>query len=611
MKKTTYKQICLYILTILITISLSVQSFPKVASAANCQASNVRWSFSSNTIYLSGPVTCTLTEIDSFLSSSVPLGLVDPINHVWFLGANLKLESGMTLALLGSAIGGDVDELRLKSNNSSVANSIIWIRAQWGTIQVENSKITSWDGVNNQPDSEYSTYKRSYIHVRSYLETDGLTTRESRMDISNSDIGYLGYNGAEAYGLAWKVSGSSPGLYDKVNVYGNVISSRLHHNYFGAYTYGAFGMLWQNNEIDYNVKYGLDPHDDSDGLIIENNLFHDNGNHGLICSKRCDNLTIRNNNSYNNTGNGIMLHRNTNDTLVENNTMTGNSDSGLAVFDSHNNTIRGNTSTNNKRGIRLSVGSSGNSIADNQFSNNQAYGIYAYKGSDVPTNGDGRPKNNRFINNRVQDNGSYPIKLSDSDDNLFEQNTLVGKNILMERSLRNSFVNNYLSETIFYDSRGSSSAGSLTNLSGQPTFNVKVDLYSTVTLFDPGGKIFDPEENSIATSVKPQGSEVLLNSGNITTTSRIVSRNFWVNIDEGSLTVNSSLWSSNKEWVSKSSNANLNVAYIVGDLTPGQSYRVQKNGQFLFPLLADTSGKITFDDLLVTTNPATYSILLD
>ncbi len=77
-----YKQISLYIIIIWIAISLFIQGFPIVASAANCQASNVRWSSSSNTIYLSGLVTCTLTEIDSFLSSSVPLELVDPIKHI-------------------------------------------------------------------------------------------------------------------------------------------------------------------------------------------------------------------------------------------------------------------------------------------------------------------------------------------------------------------------------------------------------------------------------------------------------------------------------------------------------------------------------------------------
>ena len=30
--------------------------------------------------------------------------------------------------------------------------------------------------------------------------------REARMDIEDSEMGYLGYHGSESYGLTWKVS---------------------------------------------------------------------------------------------------------------------------------------------------------------------------------------------------------------------------------------------------------------------------------------------------------------------------------------------------------------------------------------------------------------------
>src|SRR5262249_1479454 len=102
-----------------------------------------------------------------------------------------------------------------------------------------------------------------------------------------------GYDNSEAYGLVWKVSTNSPSK--RVNVYGNIVNSRIHDNFFGVYTFGANGMQWLTNEVSDNVQYGLDPHDDSDNLLIQGNKVHHNGNHGIIASMRCDPLTIRGN----------------------------------------------------------------------------------------------------------------------------------------------------------------------------------------------------------------------------------------------------------------------------------------------------------------------------
>lgn len=65
------------------------------------------------------------------------------------------------------------------------------------------------------------------------------------MDIVRSEMGYLGYYGSEAYGLTWKVRGfckdkSNVDVFEEVNVYGNIYDSKIHHNYFGVYTYGEF-----------------------------------------------------------------------------------------------------------------------------------------------------------------------------------------------------------------------------------------------------------------------------------------------------------------------------------------------------------------------------------
>ena len=40
----------------------------------------------------------------------------------WLLDANLTLQQGATLDLYGTSIGGDVDQLRLRSNNHKLAD---------------------------------------------------------------------------------------------------------------------------------------------------------------------------------------------------------------------------------------------------------------------------------------------------------------------------------------------------------------------------------------------------------------------------------------------------------------------------------------------------------
>ena len=253
----------------------------------------------------------TLSDI-AFIAPDAPLTLVDSVNAVWKLDANIRVVDGGSLMLHGTAIGGDVNELRLKSENTLDPNAFVEIRADYGQIDIQSTKITSWDSAANGPDTEYEVFGRAYVRARSRLSVDG-TPLESRMDITSSDIGYLGYDGSEAYGISLKVVGDpGPGfeLFEQADIYGDIRDSYIHHNYYGIYSFGAYGAVWSGNEVAFNVVYGIDPHDDSDWLLIENNFVHHNGSHGIIGSKRTDHLTIRNNmSSYNGTGHGIMLHQ--------------------------------------------------------------------------------------------------------------------------------------------------------------------------------------------------------------------------------------------------------------------------------------------------------------
>ena len=224
------------------------------------------------------------------------------------------------------------------------------------------------------------------------------------MNIVDSDLGYLGYNGAEAYGVAYKARGcgiDTPNVCAVLNVRGKQTGSRFHDNFMGTYTWGAQDMLFDRNTYTKNKSYGLDPHDDSDYLTITNNVFSENNNHGLICSQRCDHLTIRGNKALNNGHtpyvgpgdddpsdnqvHGIMLHRGITDTVVENNEVRGQiNGGGIVVFDSVGNTVRNNTIAGNKYGLRFSVGTRDLVVADNTITESRHQRAVDLQGHRLP-----------------------------------------------------------------------------------------------------------------------------------------------------------------------------------------------------------------------------------
>lgn len=568
-------------------------------AAGPCAASNIRWSSSSNRVYVSGDVECTLTEIKSLGSQAIPLVLVDSTDKIWFLGANLFLENGAKVTMHSSAIGGDVNELRLKSNNSSASNSFVEIRADWGTLDIDGVKITSWDEAVSGPDTEYSTYKRAFMRVRSRLVSG--VPKESRMDIKNSDIGYLGFNGSESYGLVWKVLGSVP-VFDTVGVYGDVEKNKIHHNYFGIYTYGAEAMKFIENEIFNNVKYGMDPHDDSDFVLIDKNDVHHNGNHGIICSQRCNDLTITNNKSYYNTGNGIMLHRNVTNSLVENNDLHHNTDAGIAIYDSHRNIVRGNTSNFNSRGFRTSVGSSENIIENNIFSDNTSYGLYFYKGSDVPTSGDGRPKLNIFRNNEVKSNIKEGIKLSQSDSNTFENNDIISNGsyaVYMNDTNSNLFDNNVTLNGVknYYYAR----FNSVNTIKNTDNFWSKIgDLQSIMSIIDLNNTIFS-NSKSLATNAFPSQSSIELDKTKAgDSIVSFTALNFTAVPESDTVEIKPVSWNTGgdyyKKWTAKNSiSSSISVLYTVGSLVPNSSYEVVVNNSTFGTFTSDASGSISFN----------------
>ena len=569
-------------------------SIPQISNA--CEAQDMRWARSSNNFYINGSVTCTLSDIAQVAKPEV-LELVDPDSNTWILRSNLRLTEGARLNLHGSPVGGDVDQLRLAS--PGLLGDPIYIRAHWGTIDIRNTFITSWDestGGVQYDDSD----GRSYIHARSFL--DGSIPRESYMNIIDSEISYLGYHSAEAYGLVWKVLGHQEGLYDQVKVSGIVRNNDIHHNYMGFYSYGAEDMDIVNNNIHHNISYGIDPHDDSDYLNITGNFSHHNGRHGIICSRRCNNLIIADNRVSHNL-HGIMLHREVTDTIVENNVVHSNRDTGIVLFESHYNTVKNNIVTDNRNGIRLSLGSHHNLIDNNIIKDNNRYGLYFFKGSNQPETTDGRPRFNTLQNNLVA-NHERAIKMTDADDNFFGSNVIEGTtNLTIYSSQNNQFFDNQFPD--YLSAKIKSSENNIFELNRDITLSL--NSKAEIKLLNKDGRIFRPEEGTGTTRIGQHGSNINITFADIGKKSNITALPLWITPMTGTVQIKNTN-SSATRWRSQQDTATQLVNYTVSQLTPGQSYQVLRNSTAIATIIADGNGSINFSDSAGTTAATKYKL---
>ncbi|PKH07927.1 NosD domain-containing protein [Moritella sp. Urea-trap-13] len=577
------------------------------ASSWACTDSNVRFSSSSYRIYLENGAICTLSDIDSIVVNKYSSVTQDQLLEQtspgdWLLKAEMRIEDGSTLVIHGTSIGGDANSLLLLSENGAQPYHVK-IQAKHGMIDINSTSISSWDPTSLGPDTD-QTNGRAFIHVNSIEE--GITIKESRMDIINSEVSYLGFANAESYGLVWKIRGGNtdPTIYDRLDVYGDIKDSYIHHNYMGMYSYGAFAMIIDNNEIAFNTSYGIDPHDDSDELTISNNDVHDNGNHGIICSRRCNDLIITGNKSYRNK-HGIMLHRDTNDSLIADNIIYDNADNGIAIYESHGNTIRNNTITGNKHGIKLSMGSHDNIMELNTIESNSDNALYQYSGNDTPETTNGRPSNNIFTNNIIKNNGQL-IKLRDSDDIIIVSNTFEGPTDIDIYDSTNIQIhdNNHLFSEIEIKIYGSDTIATDTSIEVDEPLKVKLNDFSTLELISNIGRIFNAEEQGDTTRIKDTlnngyyvtSSSLVLDSELIGTTSNVEALPFWVTLPAGEIEISDVTFnSSSQKWIVQSISEQPDVEYRIADLLDGADYILLKDNVPLKTLTA-IGGEVTFTE---------------
>lgn len=297
--------------------------------------------------------------------------LVDQGQQRWLLKANLVIERSARLEATAATIAW----LRLES--PPVAPVTITAR-QGGQLLIDGIQVTSWDSTVNDVDT-------TIANGRSYL----LALEGGRMDILHSDVSYLGALSGEPSGLSWRKrrDPNDP----TTGATGRLEDSKIHHNYFGMYSFEAYGIKILRNEVYNNLYYGIDPHDNSQAFEVAYNRVYGNGAHGIIFSRLCVNNSIHHNEVFNNAQHGIMLDRGTNNNVVNDNLVYGNQD-GIAIFQSSDNIIRNNTVRQNLRGIRINATydaddvydgiSTNNQVFDNLIEDNREQGVYLYARAD-------------------------------------------------------------------------------------------------------------------------------------------------------------------------------------------------------------------------------------
>lgn len=191
------------------------------------------------------PPCITVGEVWEFLAPKYPDSLhpIDELGNVansstgkWMLNSDLYVLDGVTLRIRGTSVGGDADEFRLVSTPDNFVN----LRAHGGSLDIDSTRIFSWDSTSKSYDEDIED-GRSYISCLSEVLTDLEETcegrakndmGEGRMDISNSEISYLGYDGSESWGLSFKVRGfcvekTNPEIFGAVGVFGNIYDSDI------------------------------------------------------------------------------------------------------------------------------------------------------------------------------------------------------------------------------------------------------------------------------------------------------------------------------------------------------------------------------------------------
>lgn len=525
----------------------------------------------------------TLPGIMTGLGLSNTNLLVDQGNGIWLLNGNLFIGDSVTLSVTAQS---GVNELRLRSQAGVVAanqvvaanalhnlsadtttsdataddiataeisstiayTSFAYLRTHGGVINLESVKVYSWDPTTNSVDQDINN-GRAYI-VAKYAST---------LNISNSELSYLGSADTDSQGVAWRdLNDSAAPTVLRTRVTGTVINSQFHHNYFGAYTSQAGNMTFQGNQFHDNLRYGITLRDITHDVLVENNLAFSNASHGFFLSRGSYNIILRNNKAHDNLDPGTSLAHGfvldpgsanaqqlpSQDNVLDGNEAYNNEGYGLRLQNANNNQVLNNSFHDNQQGISIDQTSTGNTISGNTLHKNLANGVIVSETAD----------GNTLSTNTATENGNNGIYLRANSNvvngNITSNNTKAGIGLLLAVGVPAVQNNQLISNTV---------SGNLDN---------GLDLRGATHTLIQGNTI----ENSGA-----QGIYLTDGASQTSITRNIVRLNKAYGIRANGVTTVADTWSANQ---------------IYGNQSGGVSLSQSANGNLLAPQLTNVAGRV-------------------
>ena len=302
-------------------------------------------------------INCNASFLDVVQAINDPEILEELRDGEYLLNANLQVSDGITFAMTS-------DEDGLQYLKIGGANGII----VQGRIEINGITITSWDPETDSPVSQTDTgsVPRAFINLR--VSEGGF--------IENSEVAYLGYDAPPRRGIDLGESTDGPSHDFAIR------NSRIHDNWMGFYSAGAYNIMIDGNEFFGNIKYALDPHTGTHHMTVSNNKVYNNKDIAVICSLDCYDIIFEGNEVYNNAGSGLMFSRATHDSIIRNNLIYNQYGSAypISISESQNNQVYGNDISNSTTGISVHNPtqldedgmSSGNRIYSNTFDDMQS-----------------------------------------------------------------------------------------------------------------------------------------------------------------------------------------------------------------------------------------------
>ena len=509
-----------------------------------------------------------MTAVNSIINNSKVLNQTSPKN--WFLNANISIAKGATLFINSS----DTDWLKINSTTGT-AYSIV----TKGNLLIDNTKISSWNFTNKS-----DTLLNSKTEPRSYLVVPWDSS--GQMNITNSNLSYLGYDGGKDTGGISYYAGD-----------GSVISNNhFSFNYVGFDISGDVSdIIFVNNTINNSYRDGLVADINSTNLEISNNAIYNNTNDGVVCRELCKNILVKNNSVYNNTGNGILLNQSAVNSEIKNNAVYYNGRSGITLFNSSRNVITNNTIDGNFFGIILTQSSRDNAIQQNTINNTLLNGISIYE----------RASNNTLRNNIITESigsGIY-IQGKGTSDNIFIKNNVIkgasygiqflnaSNNILVDNTISNNSNSNYYGK--------SGSTNTISNTKFNHTTIAVSDDNSRFVLGYTDNRISGVSSRSIVNMAYPTNTTILIPPVG----KNIILDTYEMNVIPSSNHVNISAFNDNfksnetyKKWSEISSPALpvYTTRYTIGGFEPNKQIAINVNGSFWNAYTSNSSGYITF-----------------